>query len=311
MASGSHGGHVAVYAAILANLVIALAKFGAAFFTGSASMLSEAFHSVVDTGNELLMLVGLRRSARAPSAAHPFGYGKELYFWSLVVAMLLFGIGGGLALLEGWRHVTAPKPLSAPAWNYAVLGVALISESTSLSIALRQLLKKRRRGEGLLRTFRTSKDPAVFVVVAEDTAAVAGIFAAFAGVLLSQIFEAPWIDGAASLAIGAILIGVATILVIETRELLMGERADPALVASCCRLAAADPAVAAAKTPLTMQLGPEQVLLNMELRLRPELSGAKAVAAIDRIERRIRDAHPSVRHIFIEAGAIVAPGTPS
>ncbi len=307
MASGSHGSRVAVLAAIGANLIIAVAKFGAAYFTGSSSMLSEAFHSVVDTGNEALMLVGMHRSSKPPSAQHPFGYGKELYFWSLVVAMLLFGIGGGLSLLEGWRHIRAPEPVTNPAWSYAVLAVALVSESISLRVALVQLLKKRQRREGLLHTFRASKDPAVFVVVAEDTAAVAGILAAFAGVYLSQRLGAPWIDGAASVVIGVILIGVATVLVIETRELLMGERADPALVESCCRLAAADPAVLAAETPLTMQLGPDQVLLNMELRFRPRLTGAELVGAIDRIERRIRQAHPSVRHVFIEAGAIGAP----
>ncbi len=307
MASGSQSGRVAVFAAIGANMIIALAKFGAAWMTGSASMLSEAFHSVVDTGNECLMLVGMRASARPPSAVHPFGYGKELYFWSLVVAMLLFGIGGGLSLLEGYRHVMTPETLTDPSWNYAVLGIALGAESTSLTIALRQLMKKRDRDQGLYRTFRASKDPSVFVVVAEDTAAVAGIFAAFAGVYLSQRLDAPWIDGAASLAIGAILIGVATILVIETRALLMGERADTALVHAACRIARMDAAVASARTPLTMQLGPDQVLLNMELRFRPGLTGEAVVAAVARIEKRIRTSHPSVRHIFIEAGGIGAP----
>jgi cation diffusion facilitator family transporter len=300
MASPKPERPVAVYAAIAANLVIAAAKFVAAGFTGSASMLSEAIHSVVDTANEGLLILGDRRSRKPPDETFPFGYGHEIYFWGLMVAMLLFSLGGGVSIYEGLAHIRRPEPIEAPLWNYAVLAVALISEGISWVIATRKLLEGRKPGQGVFRTFQGSKDPAVFVVVAEDTAALLGIVLALAGTTLSLLLRRPWIDGAASISIGVLLLGIASVLVYETRALIMGEVADPDMVRRIREIAAADPRVASVRSALTMQLGPDQVLLNMDLRFEPERSADELFAAIDSIERAIRTEFPPVRRIFIE-----------
>jgi cation diffusion facilitator family transporter len=295
-----------VYAAIAANFVIAIAKFAAAAVTGSSAMLSEGIHSVVDTGNETLLLLGLERSRKPPDELHPFGYGKELYFWSLIVAILLFGIGGGLSVYEGIDHIRRPEELQSPFWNYVVLGVALVAEGLSWWIAIRQLLKDRTSKVGVFRAFRQSKDPAVFVVVGEDTAALLGILVAAAGVYLSHRLQAPWIDGAASIVIGLILAAVAVMLVYESRALIVGEAADPILVSDVHAIVARDPAVLRTRPPLTMQMAPDEVLLNMDIQFRRDLSADALIAAIDRIEAAIRKQHPSVSRIFLEVEAVRA-----
>lgn len=291
---------IAVYGALAANFLIAIAKFVAAFFTGSSSMLSEGVHSVVDTGNEGLLLLGVRRSRRPPDELHPFGYAQEIYFWGLVVAMVLFAIGGGLSFYEGLLHFLHPEPITDAIWSYAVLGIAFLAEGTSWVIAVRKMLKGRKDGEGVLRTFRRSKDPSIFVVVAEDTAALLGIVVAFVGVVLAVTLEAPRIDGISSMAIGIILIAVATLLVYETRSLVMGERADPELAGAVRAIADEERSVTEVARLRTMQIGPRHVLLNMDLRFRAGLSAEDLLAALDRVERRIRDAHPDVRDIFLE-----------
>lgn len=304
MQTSSGSSPIAVYGAIAANLVIAVAKFLAAAATGSSSMLSEAFHSVVDTGNEALLLFGIHRSRRPPDAMHPFGHGKELYFWSLIVAMLLFGIGGGLSIYEGWTHIVRPEELRSPFWNYVVLGVAFVAEGTSWWIAVREMLRKRKAEESVFSTFQNSKDPSIFVIVGEDTAALLGIVIAAGGVFLSHRFEAPWIDGVAAMLIGLVLIGVALLLIVESRGLILGERADPDVTRKARAIAEDDEAVRSAEPPLTMQLGPNEVLLNMEVRFRRDLSGEEIVAAIDRVEREIRRQCPAVRRVFLSATAL-------
>ena len=238
---------VAVYGAIVANLVIAIAKFMAAFFTGSSSMLSEAFHSVVDTGNQLLLLFGVGRSKKAPDDTHPFGYGQELYFWALIVAMLLFALGGGVSLYEGVKHIQHPEPITDPIWNYVVLGIAALAEGSALMVALRELGKERRPGESLFKAFQRSKDPAVFVVVAEDTAALLGIVTALVGITLAVVLDAPMLDGIASCIIGVILVSVSVLLVHESRALVMGESAHPDMVRSIREIATRDGAVKACR----------------------------------------------------------------
>ncbi|MBL28374.1 MAG: cation transporter [Rhodospirillaceae bacterium] len=299
MPSSAAHSPIAVYGAIAANLIIAVAKCVAAMVTGSSSMLSESFHSVVDTGNELLILLGLHRSRKPADLIHPFGYGKELYFWSLIVAMLLFGVGGGMSIYEGYKHIQHPEPLADPIWNYAVLAVAFVAEGASWVIAMRQMIARRRGRDDLWETFQRSKDPSIFVVVGEDTAALLGIVIAAGGVALSQAYGAPWIDGVAAILIGVVLIGVATLLIYESRALVMGERADTDLVARVRRIAEADEAVASAGAPLTMQLGPDSVLLNMKLGLKPGVTGTDVVTALERVERRIREDCPSIRQIFL------------
>ncbi|OOY17922.1 cation diffusion facilitator family transporter [Thioclava sp. DLFJ4-1] len=291
---------IAVYGALAANLLIAIAKFVAAAFTGSSSMLAEAFHSVVDTGNEGLLLLGHKRSKKKPDEKHPFGYGKELYFWSLVVAMLLFAIGGGLSIYEGIVHIQNPEPIEKPIWNYGVLLVAFLAEGTSWVIAIRQLLKQRKPGEGYFKAFRRSKDPSIFVVVAEDSAALLGILAAALGVYLSVTFENPFFDGAASIVIGLILIVVAIILVYETRALIMGEAADRDVRKSIREIATGFDEVAEVKRLLTMHFAPDQVLVNIELKMRTGLSPEAIFHAVEAVQKKIHEAHPEVSSVFLE-----------
>lgn len=300
--AGNSGSTAAVYAALAANFGIAVVKFIAAFFTGSSAMLSEGIHSLVDTGNQGLILVGIRRSKRAPDAEHPFGHGKELYFWSLIVAMLLFSLGGGLAIYEGISHILHPPEgeLRDPLWNYVVLAIALVFEAFAWVTAYRALV---REAEDLTfwRAFRASKDPAVYTVLAEDTAAGLGLFVAFLGVYFSHRLDMPVLDGVASLVIGLMLAGVAVFLVVESRGLLIGERADPRTVEDIRRIALGDRTVEEAFEPLTMHIGPSRVLLNLDLVFKRGTEESESVRAVARIEQAIRAAHPEVDRIFIEA----------
>jgi cation diffusion facilitator family transporter len=304
MARSSSESSVTVFVAIAANFTIAIAKFIAAGVTGSSSMLSEGIHSVIDTGNEGLLLLGLKRSHKPPDELHPFGYGKEIYFWSLIVAILLFGVGGGVSVYEGVAHIRRPEELHNPIWNYLVLAVALGAEGWSWWVAIRKLLDDRTSKVGVFRAFRRSKDPAVFVIVGEDTAALLGILVAASGVFLSHRLQAPWIDGAASIVIGLILGAVAITLVYESRALIVGETADPALVRDVQAIVENDPAVLRARPPLTMQMSPDDVLLNMDIEFQSHLSSGELISAIDRIEAAIRKRYPSVRRIFLEVDSV-------
>jgi cation diffusion facilitator family transporter len=263
-------------------------------------MLSEAIHSLVDTGNELLLLLGMRRSEREADEQSPFGYGKELYFWSLIVAILLFGVGGGMAFYEGVIHLLHPQPLENPFWAYVVIAVAMVFEGVSFVVALREL--KRRPGpKKLLQKVHRSKDPAVFTVLIEDFAALLGLLVAFAGVFIGHWLNNPYVDGAASIVIGLILAAAAVALAHESRSLLVGESASPAIIADIRKIVSKDPAVQAARTPLTMHLGPHDILLNLDVEFRDGISASEQIAAVGRIEDAIRKRHPSVKRIFIEA----------
>jgi len=302
---------VVVYAAFAGNLLIAITKFVAARLTGSSAMLAEAIHSVVDTGNQALLLLGLRLSRKGPDEKHPFGHGKELYFWSLLVAMLLFGMGGGMSFYEGVRHLRHPRPIESATASYVVLALAFVFESVPFALALRQFQRTRpRSGSGGAEPFwhglRGSKDPSLFVVLFEDAAALLGLVIAFLGVFLSRTLGEPLWDGVASLVIGVMLMVVSVLLVIETRGLLLGEAAHPLIVDDVRRLAAADPAVSAVRTPLTMHLGPHEILLNLDVQFRAGLSAGEIVAAVERLEAAIRSAQPEVRRIFIEARQLTA-----
>ncbi len=283
-----------------ANLGIAATKFVAAAVTGSAAMLSEAIHSVVDTANQLLLLLGLYRSQKPPDEAHPFGHGKELYFWGLIVAVLLFGVGGGMALLEGVLHLLRPRPLEDPFWAYVVLAIAAVFEGTSFIVAIRELLSRRGPSEFWLRVHR-SKDPSVFGTFFEDLAALLGLAVAFLGIYFGHRLQNPYLDGVASVVIGVILATVALTLVYETRGLLIGESTNPEVVADIRKLAGSDAAVRAVRTPLTMHLSPFEILLNLEVVFRQDITAAEQVGAVERIEKAIRDKYPSITRIFIEA----------
>ena len=305
MAGGSSHKPTTVYAAIVANGLIAIGKFIVAGFTGSSAMLSEAIHSVADSGNQALLLLGIRLSRREPSPDHPFGHGKELYFWSLIVAIVLFGVGGGISLYEGLIHLQHPAELSDPFWNYVMLGIAVILETAAFVIAFRALVRVAGE-ESMWQAVRTSKDPTIFVVLFEDAAALAGLLVAFLGIFFAHQLNMPVLDAVASIVIAGILMSVAVFLAYESRKLLLGEAARPDIVAAVKQIAMADEAIAEARQPMTMHFGPAEILLNMDLRFEKGLSTAEITAAVDRIEAAIRKRYPQVKRIFIEVDALLA-----
>lgn len=272
-------------------------------------MISEGIHSLADTGNEVLLLVGLQLSQRPANARHAYGHGKDLYFWSLVVAIVLFALGGGMSLYEGVTHVLRPTPLRDPTWTFVVLGAAFAFEGASLTIALREL-KRAHPGKSLWGAYRASKDPSIYTVVAEDSAALVGIIAACLGVILAHFTGSPVLDGVASLAIGAVLCVVAVLLAMESRTLLLGESASPELVAELRSLASADAAVCRVGQLMTMRLGPNEILLNMDLEFRSDLTMMELRSAIQRVERAIKGAHAEISRIFIEASSLSQPTGP-
>jgi cation diffusion facilitator family transporter len=292
-----------IYAAIVANLAIAAIKFTAAAFTGSSAMLSEGIHSLVDTGNGGLMLLGVRRSRKPADAEHPFGYGKELYFWTLIVAIVIFAVGGGVSAYEGLLHLLHPVRIEHPIWNYAVLGLALLFESYSFAVAFRAF-QCEKGDKTMWHSIRTSKDPTTYTVVFEDSAALAGLIVAFAGVFLSHTLNTAYFDGAASVLIGAILAVVAVVLAYESKGLLVGEAVDPDTLKDIRRLAESDPRVEGVKNALTMYFGPHTILLAMDLQFRKDLSAAEVEESIDRLEEELRQHYPDIKHIFIESDSL-------
>ena len=293
-----------VYAAILANLGIAISKYIAGFVTGSPAMLAEAYHSTADTGNELLLLLGLRRSTRTPDALHPFGHGKAIYFYSLLVAVFIFGVGGALAAYQGISWIRHPEPPGNPVWNYVVLGIAVAFEFYSWRIARQELHENAAEEATLWEKIRDSKDPATFTVFFEDSAALIGIGFAFFGVLLGHVFHNPYFDPAASLLIALLLSAVALLLGRESGALLLGESADPEQVKAIREVICSDSAVERVGNLLTMHLGPEQVLLAAEIKFRDGLDVQELESAIDRVEEKIRTKDPTIERIFLEADSL-------
>jgi cation diffusion facilitator family transporter len=291
---------VAIYAAIAGNFAIAVTKFVAAGITGSSAMLAEGIHSLVDTGNGALLLLGIRRSRKPPDANHPFGYGQELYFWTLIVAIMIFALGGGVSIYEGIVHLRHAELPRNPGINYVVLLLAMIFEGAAWAVAYREFGKIRGKTP-IWKAIRRAKDPTSFAILLEDTAAMLGLVVAFLGILLGQIFQNPYFDGAASIVIGAILCITALLLLRETKALLMGESADPEVVRSIEEIAARNPAVVRAAMPLTMHLGPTDILVNLDVQFRDDLSAQDVEAVVDALEAGIREAHPEVKRIFVEA----------
>ena len=292
-----------VIVAIVVNLAIAAAKYFAAFMTGSAAMTAEAIHSTVDAGNSALLLLGIRRSAKPADARHPFGYGREIYFWSLVVAVVIFGAGGVAAIAEGLSRFFEPHALENIGWSYAVLGIALVFESISWVVAYRAISNDY-PGIAPFAAARRSKDPGLFVVLFEDTAAITGLIIALAGTIGATLFPTAHLDAIASLLIGALLILTALFLMDRTRSLLVGESGDDEVVEGIRALLEGDPRVASVHRILTAQLSPGYVLLNLDLRFHRDVLSVDMPAAIQDVEREIRSRFLVVQEVFIEVQAL-------
>lgn len=302
MASG--GSRKVVYAALIGNSLIAVTKFAAATITGSSAMLSEGIHSLVDTGNQVLMLHGLRRSALPADDRHPFGYGRELYFWSFVVAILLFAVGSGVSLYEGVIKILDPHPITDAYVNYIVLALAAAFETVAWWIAYKEF-RRRRGNRSVVTAVRDSKDPSVITVLFEDTAALLGLLAAFLGIALGEAFGIPELDGVASVVIGLILAAAAAILAYETKGLLIGESASPTVRSGIETIVGGVRGVKGINEILTMHLGADDILVNLSIDFVDGLDSSEVESAVSELERRIRSALPRVRRVFIEVQSSV------
>ncbi|NNG05586.1 MAG: cation transporter [Inquilinus sp.] len=289
-----------IYAAMAGNGLIAITKFGAAAATGSSAMLSEAIHSVVDTGNQVLLLYGLRRANRPPDRKHPFGYGMELYFWTFVVAILIFAVGSGLSIYEGFSKLFDPHPIRNPMVNYIVLTIAVVFEGAAWSVAF-AAFRKEKGNLGFLTAVRRSKDPTVFTVLFEDSAAMLGLIVAFVGIWLSQVLDMPALDAVASIGIGVILALTAILLAYESKGLLIGEAVTNEVEAGIRKIVGNQAGIYSVNEMLTMHLGPKDVLLNISLDFADGLTANDVEAAISRMEKAIKQAYPQIKRVFIEA----------
>jgi cation diffusion facilitator family transporter len=293
----------AIVAAILGNIAIAVTKFIAAAFTGSSAMLSEGIHSIVDTGNGGLLLLGIRKSRKAPDHEHPFGHGKELYFWSLIVALAIFALGCGMSLYEGIRHISNPEPVGDPFWNYVVLGFAFVFEGISWVFgwkAFRSAKGKR----GILEAIHESKDPSTFMVFFEDSAALLGLAIAFCGIFIGQQLNNPYTDGLASIMIGLVLGLVSFFLAYESKGLLIGEGVEGETLRRIRSLVEADPAVEHVSRLLTMHFGPHEVMLTLEVKFRDELSAVGIRAAVARLQKNAKKEHSDITRIFFASESV-------
>lgn len=291
--------HIVLLGAVAANVAIALTKFVAAGVTGSSAMGSEGVHSLVDTGNGLLLLLGLRRSRRPPSAEHPFGHGKEMYFWGLMVAVLIFGLGGGISMYQGAAHLRHPVPLIHPAWSFLVLAAALLFEGASFALAWRRF-QRQRGGRPLWQSLHVSKDPATYTVLAEDGAALSGLVVAAVGIGLGHLLGEPAFDAAASIVIGLLLACVAVLLVHESRGLLVGEGVSAQTAREIQRKAGEVPGVLGVGPVLSMYIGPDDILVTTEIAVDGGLAAAELAARIERIKAGVRERYPRVTRIYIE-----------
>jgi cation diffusion facilitator family transporter len=304
----------------LGNVLIAITKFAAAAWTGSSAMLSEAVHSLVDTINELLLLYGMHRARRPPDRAHPLGHGRELYFWSFIVALMVFGLGAGVSLFEGVNHILHPLPIENPAVNYFVLGMSFVFELASWSVALKEFRAAKGR-RGYLEAVGVAKDPTTFTVLFEDSAALAGLLIAFAGIWAAQAYDMPTLDGVASLGIALVLAVAGAALARRTKQLLIGEEAEPELRRSILEIASRHAGIARANGVLTSQLGADQVLAALSAEFDDRLTTSEIENCVRSLEEQIRAAHPEVSILFVKPqtaatwesrrSAILAGGTDS
>ncbi|MCP3689398.1 MAG: cation transporter [Gammaproteobacteria bacterium] len=297
MASGSKK---VIFAALIGNTLISITKFAAAFYTGSSAMLSEGIHSLVDTGNQGLLLYGIKRAAKPADDDFPFGYGKEIYFWSFIVAILIFALGGGISIYEGIKHLQHPEAINNPLVNYVVLGLALVFEGAAWWFAFREF--GRQKGKwGYIEAIQRAKDPSIFVVLFEDSAAMLGLVVAFAGVALSQFTGILIFDSIASIVIGMILVGTSIWLAYETKGLLIGESANHAVVLEIKDILAQHPNIEHINEVLTMHMGPDFILANISVDFVDSESADSIEKTIATIDRDIKQKRPEIKRVFVEA----------
>lgn len=297
MASGSKK---IIIAALIGNSLISITKFIAALITSSSAMLSEGIHSLVDTGNQILLLYGLKQARRPADVNFPFGHGKEVYFWSFIVAILIFALGGGISIYEGIQHLRRPEPISNPVINYIVLGLALMFEGAAWHFAFREFTRAKGRW-GYIEAVHRGKDPSMFVVLFEDTAAILGLLVAFAGIALTQITGIPYFDGTASIIIGLILIGTAIWLAYETKSLLIGESANRPVIKGIREILESNALVEHVNEVLTMHMGPDFILANLSVDFRDHATADDIESAIAEMDQAIKKEYPQIKRIFIEA----------
>lgn len=289
-----------IYAAMAGNLLIALTKFGASFLTGSSAMLSEGIHSTVDTGNQLLILLGLKKAAKPADKEYPFGHGKEVYFWSFVVAIMIFAVGAGISIYEGIQSLLHPHPIDNPIMNYIVIGLAMIFEGSAWYFALKEF-RKTKGNRSYYEAIHKEKNPTTFVVLFEDSAAMLGLVVAFFGIAVGQWTDVHIFDGIASILIGVILGITAAWLAYETKGLLIGESADPKIVQDINRLIASKGEIEKVNEILTMHMGPQFILLNLSVDFQDDLRAGAIEESIQNITKEIKETFPRVKRIFIEA----------
>ena len=306
--ASANASKLSLYGGIVANIAIAISKFIAAYFTGSSAMLSEGIHSLVDTGNGGLLLYGVNQSQKPADARHPFGRSKEQYFWGLIVAVLIFAIGGGMSFYEGIKHIQHPVELENPKWNYVVLGVSLAFEGLATFLAIKAL-RASSVGGSFVHMLRTSKDPAAFASVMENLAALVGLLLALGGVFFGHVLANPYLDGGASVAIGLLLMGVAVFLVSRTHSLLVGVGVDDIILAGVQEIARAQPGVTRIRRPLTMYLGPSDVILALDVDFHDDFTAVQVEQTIDALQNAIRVRYPEFLRIFIEAKSITGHPT--
>ena len=293
-----HSSRTAVIAALAGNIMIAVTKAVAAAISGSSAMLSEAVHSFVDSGNEVLLLYGQHRANKPPDRLHPLGYGREIYFWSFIVALLIFALGAGASIYEGIQHIRDPEPMSDPLVNYAVYAASAVFEGISWWFGW-SAFQRVRGNEALFAAVHASKDPPTFMVLFEDSAALVGLVIAAIATGLSIHFNAPWIDGAGSILIGLVLGGVAVLLARESKDLLIGERARPELSDSIVEIAERQQGVRSVSGILTSQLGPHEVIANVGVEFEDSLRTPDIERIIGQLESGLRKKHPELLRVFV------------
>ena len=289
-----------IYAALVGNSLIAITKFIAAVFTGSSAMLSEGIHSLVDTGNQILLLHGIKRSKIPADAQFPFGHGKEIYFWSFIVAIMIFAVGAGVSIYEGIHGMMNPTPIKNPMVNYIVLGLAMLFEGAAWYFALTEFTRSKGKW-GYFEAVQQGKDPTLFVVLFEDSAAMLGLLVAFAGILASQLTGNYSFDGLASILIGLILAGTAIWLAYETKSLLIGESALPEVTDGIRNIISSYPEIERINEILTLHMGPEFILLTLSIDFKNNLPAGELESLIARMDATIKGTYPKIKRVFIEA----------